>query len=671
MKKIILAALLVPAMALAQTYPSPTFSTLTLQNPLTAANGGTGSSTSTGTGSAVLSNSPILVTPNLGTPSAVTLTNGTGLPISTGVSGLGTGVATGLSNAVTGSGGPVLATSPSITSPTVTGGFTATGLVTAADLATQAANTVLANVTGSTASPAAFSLPSCGTASSALSYTSGTGFACNTAVNAATLSGNAIGTSGSTVPLLSAANTWSGAQTFSSVPTLPSQSANTFLASPAGAAGVPSFRSFASSDLGNSLWVMPQTYGALANSNGTTGNGHDDTAAINSAIAAASAQTNSRSLTGGVVYFPCGIYRITSTMAWSSTTSSIHLVGAGACSQIYNDASTVQSTLTFSGGSCANSVSPCVSVENLNFITPTNPGTAAYAMTFTGVSAPTLKGNIINGYGRGLDLTTSYGPVIFSNTFSNLQGAALICTNDDSCNNSVILANRVYFVGSTISEAAFKFGPGVTTGCINNPDNILFQGNDVEMSYGGPQFFGSCSVSIKDNYIAQNTAFAFNWGSPGYNRAVKIEGNYIAENGGTINGPGPWTQSIANVAGVDFGTNSWYEQGLTWSGLTSMNWSAFQAVTTGASLQNYCNETENCSYVGNGWIREWGTATTSGGSVAVTFPLACPTAGPKEFNISDVNGAATTVWISTSSQTGMTLNATNAATFVSWSITCN
>jgi len=38
--------------------------------------------------------SPTLTTPDLGTPSAGTLTNATGLPISTGVSGLGTGVAT-------------------------------------------------------------------------------------------------------------------------------------------------------------------------------------------------------------------------------------------------------------------------------------------------------------------------------------------------------------------------------------------------------------------------------------------------------------------------------------------------------------------------------------------------------------------------------------------------
>lgn len=47
-----------------------------------------------GTGNVAMTTSPVFTTPNLGTPSAVTLTNGTGLPISTGVSGLGTGVAT-------------------------------------------------------------------------------------------------------------------------------------------------------------------------------------------------------------------------------------------------------------------------------------------------------------------------------------------------------------------------------------------------------------------------------------------------------------------------------------------------------------------------------------------------------------------------------------------------
>jgi hypothetical protein len=121
MKKIILAALMLPLSALAQTYPSPTFNSVTLQNPLTAANGGTGATSATGTGSVVLSNSPSLTAPALGTPSSATLTNATGLPVSTGISGLGTGVAAGLGGAATGSGGPVLATSPTIASPSITG----------------------------------------------------------------------------------------------------------------------------------------------------------------------------------------------------------------------------------------------------------------------------------------------------------------------------------------------------------------------------------------------------------------------------------------------------------------------------------------------------------------------------------------------------------------------
>jgi len=54
---------------------------------LPVANGGTGVTTSTGSGAVVLATSPTLTTPNLGTPSAATLTNATGLPLTTGVTG--------------------------------------------------------------------------------------------------------------------------------------------------------------------------------------------------------------------------------------------------------------------------------------------------------------------------------------------------------------------------------------------------------------------------------------------------------------------------------------------------------------------------------------------------------------------------------------------------------
>lgn len=89
-----------------------------------------GGATSTGTGGLVRATSPTLVTPALGTPTAVVLTSATGLPISTGVTGLGAGVATflgtpssaNLAAAVTnetGSGALVFATSPVFVTPNI------------------------------------------------------------------------------------------------------------------------------------------------------------------------------------------------------------------------------------------------------------------------------------------------------------------------------------------------------------------------------------------------------------------------------------------------------------------------------------------------------------------------------------------------------------------------
>jgi hypothetical protein len=98
----------------------------------------------TGTGSLVFATSPTLVTPALGTPASGVMTNVTGLPLTTAVTGTlpvvngGTGVTTS-----TGSGANVLGTNPTIASPTITGTGAIAGTFT---------GNLTGNVTGSSGS---------------------------------------------------------------------------------------------------------------------------------------------------------------------------------------------------------------------------------------------------------------------------------------------------------------------------------------------------------------------------------------------------------------------------------------------------------------------------------------------------------------------------------------
>lgn len=543
MKKLLVLALLAPALAIAQTYPSPTFNSVTLQNPLTAANGGTG------------------------------------------VTAFGTGVASALGNNVTGTGGIVLATSPSIANPTITGALTATGLVTTSDLAAQAANTVLANVTGSSASPTAFAVGGCSTSASALTWVSGTGFTCNTSINAAALGGATFASPGA----IGSGSPSTGA--FTSLSSTTSNPSLNYLSPGTGA----STRSYASK-FEDTISVMDFLSAAQIADVRTNAQTLDSTTAIQAAINYAESLP-----TGGKIYFPPGTYLISSPLlitgsnitlegaveGWygqggstirttAAATDIIDIVGTGPTSEVFND--TVQYLLLQYGYQGA--------------ADDTNTGGSGILFKYT---AHGQANNVtVVGMGSGVTLYSANNTYVFNSYFERIWNvpsgstAYGIHLTDNGTNLNASNTFRDIIIVFPVGVGGY---PGTAYGALYGGVSIqdtYFEGVEIDGATIGMSFAlssPSLQYDVKIDKCVIDSFYQYGISISGFTQAggIDINGGWMAST---------FYSSGTTLAGVFVNGSA----GVKVSGVEIYGGNRLSDTTQYGILAESCN---NCTFTGN------------------------------------------------------------------------
>lgn len=293
--------------------------------------------------------------------------------------------------------------------------------------------------------------------------------------------------------------------------------------------------------------ITPQLYGALGNSNGTHGNGHDDASDIQSAIVAAQ---------NGTIFFPCGIYRVASSIVNRSGLP-VSLVFQRGCASIFSDMASPAPTFIFSPtiGTCsAAQKAACLYATGGTFLTPNAVGSGQAAFSLTNINGSDINNNTFIGQQVDVAYTLSFGPAFYDNW--SFSGISSLFSADASFNSGNIQRNHIFDKTGYV----FAIAPASDATVATNIEN-----NDAEGVFGLAQFciFGG---SISHNYVeSTNGAFGF----PCASSSINFDGNALNEFGGTLTIQdlvnSKFQQNFFANTTVNYGSNV---SGVTWENTT-------------------------------------------------------------------------------------------------------